>query len=193
MARPKSFDKGEIIDIAMEAFWTTGFSSTGIATLVEKMGLKPSSLYSAFGSKEALFLEVLNRYSEISLSQIDLILNSATSPLAGVQNLLNTIAMQAVDSVDCRGCLLVNTLLDGGCSYQSIQEATRAHLAKVESLIIDRLHQAQEQGELDAVKDIESMSALFMTILWGLRVLARTNPEQTKVNAILTQAQVLFN
>lgn len=44
MARPASFDREQVLEIALNAFWDTGFSNTGIAALVERMGLKPSSL-----------------------------------------------------------------------------------------------------------------------------------------------------
>ncbi|MGL5502362.1 MAG: TetR/AcrR family transcriptional regulator, partial [Aeromonas veronii] len=59
MARPASFDREQVLEIALNSFWETGFSNTGIATLVDRMGLKPSSLYGAFSSKEGLFIEVL--------------------------------------------------------------------------------------------------------------------------------------
>ena len=187
MARPASFDREQVLEIALNAFWDTGFSNTGIAALVERMGLKPSSLYGAFSSKEGLFMEVLQRYSAQSLAQIEQILHSAASPLAGVQALLDAVARDAIASEAHRGCLLVNTLLEMGRHHDTIQVAVSAHLAEVEQLVTSALQQAQAQRELTPERDMVATAALLMTMLWGLRVLGRTHPSAAKVNSVLAQ------
>ena len=146
MARPASFDREQVLEIALNAFWDTGFSNTGIAALVERMGLKPSSLYGAFSSKEGLFMEVLQRYSAQSLAQIEQILGSAASPLAGVQALLDAVARDAIASEAHRGCLLVNTLLEIYRHHPLIQETASSHLAEVELRVSAALCQAQAAG-----------------------------------------------
>lgn len=193
MARPISFDRERILDIALGAFQETGFSNTGIATLVEKMGLKPSSLYGAFGSKEGLFIEVLKRYSSQSLAQIEQLLGSASSPLAGVKALIAAVAQDAIACESHPGCLLVNTLLEVGRHHPTIQQAANAHLVEVEQLVTDTLHQAQAAGELSINKDIEGTAALLLTMIWGLRVLGRTNPTPHKVNTVVTQIQLYLS
>ncbi|WP_421189171.1 TetR/AcrR family transcriptional regulator [Aeromonas enteropelogenes] len=189
MARPASFDRDNILDIALDAFWDTGFSNTGIAALVEKMGLKPSSLYGAFSSKEGLFIEVLQRYSAKSLAQIRALLASEDSPLAGVRALLDAVAREAIACEAHRGCLLVNTLLEVGRHHDTIQAAVSAHLAEVEQLVTQALQQAQAQGELAPDRDVAATAALLMTMLWGLRVLGRTHPDPAKVQTVLAQMQ----
>ncbi|MGU3299262.1 TetR/AcrR family transcriptional regulator [Aeromonas hydrophila] len=187
MARPASFDREKVLDIALASFWNTGFSNTGIAMLVDKMGLKPSSLYGAFSSKEGLFIEVLKRYSSKSLMQIEQILESVNSPLDGVRELLNTVARDATASELHPGCLLVNTLLEVGRHHPLIQQAASTHLAEVELRIADSIRKAQIAGELAADRDPEAISAMLMTMIWGLRVLGRTNPSVAKVNKVLAQ------
>lgn len=193
MARPASFDREQVLEIALNAFWDTGFSNTGIAALVERMGLKPSSLYGAFSSKEGLFMEVLQRYSAQSLAQIEQILGSAASPLAGVQALLDAVARDAIASEAHRGCLLVNTLLEIGRHHPLIQETASSHLAEVELRVSTALRQAQAAGELAAGRDVDATAALLMTIVWGLRVLGRTHPPAAKVNAVLAQMQAILS
>lgn len=191
MARPASFDREQVLEIALNAFWDTGFSNTGIAALVERMGLKPSSLYGAFSSKEGLFMEVLQRYSAQSLAQIEQILGSAASPLAGVQALLDAVARDAIASEAHRGCLLVNTLLEIGRHHPLIQETASSHLAEVERRVSAALRQAT--GELAAGRDVDTTAALLMTMVWGLRVLGRTHPPAAKVNAVLAQMQAILS
>ena len=192
MARPASFDREQVLEVALNSFWETGFSNTGIATLVDRMGLKPSSLYGAFSSKEGLFIEVLQRYSAQSLAQIELLLASADSPLAGVRALLDAVARDAIASETHRGCLLVNTLLEVGRQNRTIQHEASVHLAEVEQRVANNLRQAQAAGELAAERDIDTLAALLMTMVWGMRVLGRTHPPAAKVQAVLAQIQAML-
>ncbi|MCS3832052.1 TetR/AcrR family transcriptional repressor of nem operon [Aeromonas veronii] len=192
MARPASFDREQVLEVALNSFWETGFSNTGIATLVDRMRLKPSSLYGAFSSKEGLFIEVLQRYSAQSLAQIELLLASADSPLAGVRALLDAVARDAIASEAHRGCLLVNTLLEVGRQNPTIQQAASVHLAEVEQRVANNLRQAQAVGELAAERDIDTLAALLMTMVWGMRVLGRTHPPAAKVQAVLAQIQAML-
>ncbi|MGL5335825.1 MAG: TetR/AcrR family transcriptional regulator [Enterovibrio sp.] len=192
MARPATFDREKVLEIALSSFWDTGFSNTGIAMLVDRMGLKPSSLYGAFSSKEGLFLEVLKRYSSKSLMQIEQRLESADSPLDGVRALLNTVAKDAAKSDLHPGCLLINTLLEVGRHHPLIQQAASSHLFEVELRVANSIRKAQIAGELALDRDPEAIAATLMTVIWGLRVLGRTNPSVAKVNAILAQIQALL-
>ena len=62
--RPRSFDETDVLDIAKDLFWQRGYEATSIKDLTEAMGMTPPSLYAAFGSKEALYRRVLDRYIE---------------------------------------------------------------------------------------------------------------------------------
>jgi TetR/AcrR family transcriptional repressor of nem operon len=138
-------------------------------------------------------MEVLQRYSAQSLAQIEQILSSAASPLAGVQALLDAVARDAIASEAHRGCLLVNTLLEIGRHHPLIQETASSHLAEVELRVSAALRQAQAAGELAAGRDVDATAALLMTMVWGLRVLGRTHPPAAKVNAVLAQMQAILS
>src|SRR5687768_4018099 len=60
--RPRSFDRDAALERAMELFWRQGYESTSISDLTAAMGITPPSLYAAFGDKERLFLEAVERY-----------------------------------------------------------------------------------------------------------------------------------
>jgi TetR/AcrR family transcriptional regulator, transcriptional repressor for nem operon len=60
----RRFDEQDIIDHAMELFWTRGYEATSVADLTAELGVHPGSLYRTFGDKHALFLRALARYRE---------------------------------------------------------------------------------------------------------------------------------
>ena len=62
MAGVRQFDPDEVVDRAMEVFWTRGYESTSIDDLVEATGINRGSLYNAFGDKQGLFLAAIDRY-----------------------------------------------------------------------------------------------------------------------------------
>lgn len=59
MARPRTFDEGEVLSKARQLFATQGYNGTSIDDLVRETGLLRGSLYKAFGSKRNLFEMVL--------------------------------------------------------------------------------------------------------------------------------------
>jgi AcrR family transcriptional regulator len=64
-ARPIGFAKDAALEAAMLLFGERGFEGTSMADLTQAMGLNPSSIYAAFGGKDALFQLAVKRYMEI--------------------------------------------------------------------------------------------------------------------------------
>src|SRR6202034_2857434 len=62
--RPISFDNNAALEAAMLLFWERGYEGTSIADLTRAMGLSPSSIYAAFGDKQALFSLAVKRYMD---------------------------------------------------------------------------------------------------------------------------------
>ncbi|MDZ4191500.1 MAG: TetR/AcrR family transcriptional regulator, partial [Pseudomonas sp.] len=66
LGRPRSFDRAQAIDDAMLLFWKYGYDATSLSRLKEAIGggITAPSFYAAFGSKQGLFKEVVERYME---------------------------------------------------------------------------------------------------------------------------------
>lgn len=62
MGRPRKLSDDDAIARALDVFWRKGYDRTSIADLSEALGVGPSSLYNAFGSKERLFRRAIERY-----------------------------------------------------------------------------------------------------------------------------------
>ncbi|SNS77648.1 DNA-binding transcriptional regulator, AcrR family [Asanoa hainanensis] len=64
MGRPRGFDVDEVLEAALRVFWAKGYEGTTMADLSAATKLRAGSIYGAFGSKEGLFKQVVDRYSD---------------------------------------------------------------------------------------------------------------------------------
>src|SRR5271170_6529024 len=62
MGRPREFDEITALQAATDCFWQHGYEATSMRDLAASMGLTAPSLYNAFGDKQALFTQALQRY-----------------------------------------------------------------------------------------------------------------------------------
>src|ERR1700750_1547259 len=88
VGRPRAFDREAALEAAMLLFWRKGFAAASINDLCEAMGVRSPSLYAAFGSKEALYLEAIERYARTIGDALWAQLAEAPTARTGVQRLL---------------------------------------------------------------------------------------------------------
>ena len=72
----------------MFLFWRKGFAAASMNDLCDVMGVGSPSLYAAFGSKEALYLEAIEHYVRIQGPAVWGKLEEGVNAQAGIGNLL---------------------------------------------------------------------------------------------------------
>ena len=77
--RPIEFDPDAALTDAMQLFWRKGYENTSLPDLLDAMQLSKSSLYQAFGSKQALFERCMTRYGDFMIGQLRVALRSSGS------------------------------------------------------------------------------------------------------------------
>src|SRR6476659_10064183 len=60
--RPRAFDPDAALERTMHVFWAKGYEGASLSDLTRAMRINRPSLYAAFGNKEQLFRNVLDRY-----------------------------------------------------------------------------------------------------------------------------------
>src|ERR1700731_3297328 len=106
MGRPRGFDEEAALDAAMRVFWTKSYEGATIADLTEAMGINRSSMYAAFGDKEAVFDRVMERYRD---GRMTFIRQALAQPSLGevVAGLMLGTAEFLSTPGNPRGCLLI--------------------------------------------------------------------------------------
>src|SRR5712692_5869572 len=86
--RPREFDREAALERAIDVFWRHGYEATSVSDLTAAMGVNPPSLYAAFGDKEKLFLEAVERYQQQRRQSVAKVFDEALFSWDGVHRVL---------------------------------------------------------------------------------------------------------
>ena len=111
MARKPEFVRSNVVDAALNVFWTNGYEASSISKLLEAMELNRGSLYGAFGDKESLFREVMSYYAEVITNLVTETLLSIDDPLQAIESFFHFMLLD--NEADAgKGCLLFNIITE---------------------------------------------------------------------------------
>ncbi len=178
MARPRAFEYDDVLDKAAAAFWARGYQATSISDLADATGLKPGSIYKAFGDKQSLFLNCVERYMK-TVSYKAMLLRDFETPLRdSLRKLFDAIIDSGEDGHRISGCLVTNTAFELSTVEPEIGEALQRHLAQTEKVLRYRVMWAQESGEISKTRDAAALTTYLLTVIQGLLVSSRVNGDK---------------
>ena len=186
MARTIEFNRAEVLEKSVEVFWKNGYCNTSVSNLVDATNLKPGSIYAAFDSKEGLFIASLNHYGGKGSKVLKKIVDEANSPLEGIKEFFINI-LSEIKNDNHKGCLLVNTTLEFDPNKPLIQNEVNKHLSSIESIILSALDMAHKDTKLPNNITPKELAKFLMVNIWGIRILAKTNPSKESLDAIQKQ------
>jgi len=183
--RPRAFDREAALAQAMRLFWVKGYEATSIADLTEVMGVGPTSLYAAFGSKDELYAEALRFYSA---TYEDLVLGrfrkAATARDAALAYLRDSAA--AVTGSDCdlpHGCMVTLGTV-GSDGHAELSDLMRAARGSAFDLLRARLEEAVSEGELPKSVDVIELARFLQTVQSGMAIRARDGADRSELQAV---------
>ncbi|MEQ8790403.1 MAG: TetR/AcrR family transcriptional regulator [Pirellulaceae bacterium] len=185
--RPRQFDTEQALEAALLLFWRQGYEGTSLAALSEAMGVNMPSLYAAFGNKETLFQQVVERYLQRPASYLPEALCEPTAR-AAIEKLFEGAIKMVMHPRHPDGCLLVQGALVSGPAADSIQRSLSNRRAGAEAAIRRRLEQAVAAGELPSQADAARLARFFATVLWGMSVQAAGGATRKQLKEVAEQA-----
>jgi len=108
--RPIAFDRGEVIDRAVEMFWTKGFDGSSLDDLVGGLGISRSTLYNSFDGKDGLHESALDRYLERVERVIVEPLRNGTEGVADLLAFIDLVGTVLAATDMPAGCLVLNEI-----------------------------------------------------------------------------------
>ena len=184
----KSFDIDEAIDRATEVFWAKGYEASSLSDLLKATGINKGSFYNAFGSKKKLFMLSLLKYEREQHRATLQRLSQMNDPVAAITSLFDALITQSLVDKDKKGCLLVNTALDLPNLDNDTRDAIKSGMADIEAFFKSQIELGHQTGTIPKTVDSDVAAVGLVTLVAGLRVLARGVFDQRGLKAIKSQA-----
>lgn len=186
--RPRAFDRDAALEAAMLVFWRKGFLASSMPDLCAAMGIRSPSLYAAFGSKENLYLEAVERYAATIGAALWDRLRNASTARAGLEDLLLTAAdMLPESAVVPAGCMAALALVSEACGDTILDAAKKIRRDCLDTLRA-RFGAAAANGELPASADAEPLARFYLGVYEGMAVQARDGATREELRGIAQTA-----
>lgn len=192
IGRPREFDRDAALEAAMFLFWRKGFAATSMNDLCDAMGISSPSLYAAFGSKEALYLEVVEHYVRTQGPPVWDKLAEGTTARAGIENLLIAWTEFLPKSrATPAGCMALLAAVGDEWPAAIVRVVKKVRLEMLGTLR-SRLEAAVVDGELPTSTDIDGLSRFYLGVFQGMAVQAKDGATQAELRAVAAAAMAAW-
>lgn len=182
--RPRSFDRQEALKTAMRLFWERGYEAVSLSDLTRAMRIQPPSLYSAFGSKEALFREAVALYAATEGAANASSFAAAATAQEAVAALLHGTAARVARAGEPVGCLVVLGALNCTAQNEGVAEFLRELRRQSTSSLRERLERGRLEGDVSPDADLDALANYYSCIASGLSLLARDGAGPNQLRAV---------
>lgn len=180
--RPRGVEDNQVLQQAMLLFWEKGYNAVSVRDLELATGLKTSSLYHRFQSKDGLFTAALLHYSErVIQGRIERHLQPGLG-LAGIRDFLQSVYRQAGPY---HACLLANSWVEVGDRIASAHVVMRGGIRQVRKALLQQLRYCRRQGELPAAAKPRLLADYVLMSLQGILLTARFETNKNKLDRMV--------
>ena len=185
--RPLSFDRNAALHKSMLLFWQHGYEATSLNNLTTELGVKPSSIYSAFGDKKSLFLESVKHYLSGPVTAESIIAEASDGRDAAERMLRGSaVAFTGVDTP--AGCLLASSAISCSEAANDVRQQLASIRRGIENLLIAKIESSVAAGSLPSDSNAEGLASFTMAVIQGLSTLARDGASREKLLRVVDTA-----
>lgn len=184
----RGFDRDAALATALREFWTYGYETTSIASLTEAMGIKPPSLYAAFGDKRQLFDEAVQLYLRTYGSP------PPTGPDArlGIATMLRDLAADYTDSSHPPGCIIITGATNCSPGSQDVKMKMRAMREETRKAIAACIRADVDAGRLPADTDAEGLATFYAAVIQGMNQQACDGADRPALERVVDLAMTAW-
>ncbi|MBH0007466.1 TetR/AcrR family transcriptional regulator [Psychrobacter sp. SWN149] len=182
MSAPIKFNRDEVIEKAKNLYWEKGYHATSMRNLQDVVNMHPGSIYAAFGSKDKLFKESLNRYAVEGAKRLADCVAQKDTVLDGLKHFIHTVIVCNRATAPSGMCMIVKTVaeLTQNDSPELLAHATSI-LEGIEASFATLFAQAVDSGEIGKDKDPIELARYLQIQIIGLRTYAQVTSDQQAV------------
>lgn len=168
----------------MRLFWARGYSGVSLTDLTEAMGINRPSLYAAFGNKEQLYKQAMERFSDGPAAYVKMAMALPTARQVA-EAILNGVIELSTSGKHPRGCLLVRGIMNCGDASDEIPKEIQLKRNLAEKALRNRFLKAVREGDLPAGTDVAGLAAIVFTMQMGLSVQASMGASKKQMQVIV--------
>lgn len=184
VGRPKSYDRAEVLDAAMNLFWQRGYHDVSTRELTDVMGINMNSLYTEFGSKESLFAAAVERYDCEMVPQYIGALEEPDADLDTIKEVLRAFPGFASTSEFVPGCLITNSATELAPTAEASALSTDRYVKRLTAGYLSALVNASGADPTDLL----GPARLLASTTLGLFVMLRAQTNQEVLQDITTNS-----
>ncbi|NOT14751.1 MAG: TetR/AcrR family transcriptional regulator [Methylotenera sp.] len=182
--RPPAFNHDEALEKAMQTFWKYGYEGTSMAALIEAMDMNKPSIYAAFGNKEVLFNQVLDKYLSGPSAFVKGAIAEPTSYLVAKKFLTKAVEL-LTEHQNPRGCMIVQGALSCGPEAEMIQKKLISYRANLEENFKVRFDIAKDNKDLPDDTNTTALAKYVTTLHQGISVQASSGASKDALMGIV--------
>ncbi|GAB5336196.1 TetR/AcrR family transcriptional regulator [Pseudomonas fluorescens] len=190
MGRPRNFDRDHAVEQALHLFWEHGYDATSLAQLKAGLGggISAPSFYAAFGSKEALFDECVQRYLATYAQVTECLWDDTLPPREAIETALRQSTRMQCEDGHPKGCMVALGVMSAPSPENArVAEALTQSRARTRAGIVACVERAIRAGQLPDTLDAPVMATVFDSFLQGVSILARDDVAHATLDAAITQ------
>ncbi|MES2450121.1 MAG: TetR/AcrR family transcriptional regulator [Pseudomonadota bacterium] len=191
--RPRTFDRQSAVNAAMRLFWERGYEAVSLSDLTGAMGIRSSSLYVAFGSKEALFREAVKSYVAGEADATAAVLAAGDTARIAIRALLDRAAGRVAREGEPLGCLVMLGVIHHAPENDHIAAYLVAQREVAGRAIHGRILRGIADGDVPGTADVDGLAAFYVAILRALSLSARDGAKQPELAGIVDRAMAAWD
>lgn len=169
----------------MQIFWRNGYENTSMQNLLDGMNLSKSSLYQAFGGKQALFERCMTRYGDEMIGSLRDALQASPSGLDFIRQFLESVLDEARGVCEARGCLVLNTANEFARRNPRIAEAVSQGLSRFHGVLLAAVERAQKEGDIHPERNANMLAAYLVSSMSGLKTMSKAGAGEKTLKGII--------
>jgi len=177
MPRPKTYNRDDILQLAMQAFWMKGYSATSISDLVKATGINRFSLYNEFENKDALYRAALQKYQLTVMEHRMGELEQSRDGLACLRGFfadyVDGVKASLKNKTTPVSCLSLLNAVEAVGQTAEPARTMNAILTRMQTAFACVLRRAVDQGEIGPKVNIADSALFLVGSTYGLDVLCK--------------------
>ena len=178
MARKKEYQEDLVVEKAMHTFWANGFENTSLRMLEKDMGINQFSIYSSFGSKQGLFIEVLKKYKGFVKEFFIKDLLESKGHLCDLRHFLMEYGHGIQSGQNSYGCLMMNTGMEASEKDPDIEFELSSHFVYLKDAFYTLFEKIKFNEELPAQFDSNKYASYLLGSIQGLSLFAKFHSQK---------------